>query len=118
MGQTRRATPCEPENRGEGNARVASDRQVTVAALPWYTPAGFVRRSVIEPGRAWAYVALFSEIGLGLLVAVLGATLAGYWVDEQLGSVPIFSLLGLFLGLAGGTYYTYRLISRFLAKER
>jgi len=70
---------------------------------------------MIEPGRAWAYFALFSEIGIVLLVTTLAGVLVGYWVDQQLGTVPIFVLVGLFVGLAAGARAVYRLITRFLA---
>jgi ATP synthase protein I len=65
-------------------------------------------------GRAAAYFALFSEIGLILLVTVLAGVLGGYWVDQQLGTLPVFLLVGLLIGLAGGALAMYRLISRFL----
>ena len=67
------------------------------------------------PGRTFAYFALFSEIGIVLLVTVLVGVLAGYWADQQLGTLPILLLGGLFLGLAAGALVVYRLISRFLA---
>ena len=40
---------------------------------------------MIEPGRGWGYLVLFSEIGISLLVTTLVGVLVGYWVDEQLG---------------------------------
>ena len=67
------------------------------------------------PERAWGYFALFSEIGLVLLVTVLVGVLSGYWVDQQLRTLPIFVLVGLLVGLAAGARAVYRLISRFLA---
>jgi F0F1-type ATP synthase assembly protein I len=67
------------------------------------------------PERAWGYFALFSEIGLLLLVTVLVGVLGGYWVDQQLRTLPIFVLVGLFVGLAAGARAVYQLISRFLA---
>jgi ATP synthase protein I len=67
-------------------------------------------------GRAAAYFALFSEIGLILLVTVLAGVLGGYWVDQQLGTLPIFLLVGLLIGLGGGALAMYRMISRFLAR--
>ena len=67
-------------------------------------------------GQAGAYLALFSEIGLVLLATTLAGVLAGYWVDKQLGTLPIFVVVG-FLGGAGvGALAIYRLISRFLAR--
>jgi len=69
---------------------------------------------VIEPGRGWAYAALFSEIGISLLVTTLVGVLIGYWVDSQLGSLPVFVIVGFLLGAGSGTVLIYRLVTRFL----
>jgi F0F1-type ATP synthase assembly protein I len=69
---------------------------------------------MIEPGRGWAYAALFSEIGISLLVTTLIGVLAGYWADGQLGTLPIFVLVGFFGGAGAGTVMIYRLVTRFL----
>jgi ATP synthase protein I len=69
---------------------------------------------MIEPGRGLAYFALFSEIGLTLLVTTLIGVLAGYWADGQLGTLPIFLIIGFFVGAGAGTLMIYRLVSRFL----
>lgn len=66
-------------------------------------------------GRAGAYFALFSQVGLMLLVANLGGVLLGYWADEQLGTVPILTLAGFLVGLTLGWVAVFRLIRRFLA---
>lgn len=65
-------------------------------------------------GRSWGYFALFSEVGLVLLVTILAGILAGYWVDQQLGTIPIFVLVGLVVGMTAGAVAVYRLIQRFL----
>jgi len=65
---------------------------------------------------AGAYLALFSEIGALLLVTTLAGALAGYWVDQQLATVPVFLVVG-FLGGAGiGAVGIWRLITRFLKR--
>jgi F0F1-type ATP synthase assembly protein I len=69
-----------------------------------------------DPGSAGIYLALFSEIGLVLLVTILGGTLGGYWADTQLGTLPVFVLVGLALGMAGGAIAVNRLITRFLKR--
>jgi ATP synthase protein I len=69
---------------------------------------------MIEPGRGMAYAVLFSEIGISLLVTTLIGVLGGYWVDGQLGTLPVFLLVGFFAGAGAGTLMIYRLISRFL----
>ena len=69
---------------------------------------------MIEPGRGWAYAALFSEIGISLLITTLAGVLAGYWVDTQLGSLPVFVIVGFLFGAGSGTVLIYRLVTRFL----
>lgn len=67
-------------------------------------------------GKTSAYVALFSEIGFVLLVAVLAGVLGGYWLDQQLGTIPVFILIGFVIGTTGGAVACWRLIARFLAQ--
>ena len=63
-----------------------------------------------------AYLALFSEIGMILLVTTLAGVAAGYWLDQRLGTLPAFVLLG-FLGGAGiGAVGIWRMITRFLKR--
>jgi F0F1-type ATP synthase assembly protein I len=38
----------------------------------------------------------------------------GYWADTQLGTIPIFVLVGFFVGAGAGALMIYRLIMRFL----
>ena len=71
---------------------------------------------MIEPGKGGAYLALFSEIGIVLLVTTLAGTLAGYWLDKQLGTIPVFVLVGLLVGMSAGARVAYRLITRFLSR--
>ena len=67
-------------------------------------------------GKAFAYFALFTEIGLVLFVTTLGGALAGRWVDEQLGTNPLFVITGFLMGALLGAMADWRLISRFLEK--
>ena len=69
---------------------------------------------MIEPGRGGAYAVLFSEIGISLLVTTLVGVLAGRWVDAQLGTLPIFVIVGFLVGAGTGTLMIYQLVSRFL----
>ena len=67
-------------------------------------------------GKAFAYFALFTEIGLVLFVTTLGGALAGRWLDEQLGTSPLFVIGGFLLGALLGALADWRLISRFLER--
>jgi F0F1-type ATP synthase assembly protein I len=69
---------------------------------------------MIEPGRGMGYLVLFSEIGVSLLVTTLIGVLVGYWADKQLGTLPVFLIVGFFAGAGAGTVMIIRLISRFL----
>jgi F0F1-type ATP synthase assembly protein I len=69
----------------------------------------------MEPGKGWAYFALFSEIGLVLLVATLIGIGVGYFLDTRLGTLPIFVLVGFLIGAGVGARGVYQLVTRFLA---
>ena len=66
-------------------------------------------------GRTTAYLALFSEIAIVLLVTTLLGVLSGYWLDQRLGTLPILSVAGMLAGFGLGGVGVYRLIVRFLA---
>jgi F0F1-type ATP synthase assembly protein I len=61
-----------------------------------------------------AYLALFSQIGISLLIANLGGALLGHWIDGQLNSEPIFLILGFIGGFTGGAMVAARLVQRTL----
>jgi hypothetical protein len=67
-------------------------------------------------GKAFSYFALFTEIGLVLFVTTLGGALAGRWLDAQLGTTPVFVMVGFLLGALLGAIADWRLISRFLER--
>ena len=62
------------------------------------------------------YLALFSEIGMLLLVATLAGVAGGYWVDQQLGTLPLFVLVGFLAGAGIGAFGIQRLVTRFLKR--
>jgi hypothetical protein len=61
-----------------------------------------------------AYLALFSQIGISLLIANLGGALLGHWIDGQLNSGPIFLILGFVGGFTAGAVAAARLVQRTL----
>jgi F0F1-type ATP synthase assembly protein I len=63
-----------------------------------------------------AYLALFSEIGMVLLVTTLAGVAGGYWLDQQLGTLPVFVLVGFLGGAGAGAVGIWRMISRFLKR--
>ena len=61
-----------------------------------------------------AYLALFSQIGISLLIANLGGALLGHWIDGQINSGPIFLILGFIGGFTAGAVVAARLVQRTL----
>lgn len=61
-----------------------------------------------------AYLALFSQIGISLLVTNLGGALLGHWIDGQLKSEPVFLVLGFIGGFTAGAVVAARLVQRTL----
>ena len=61
-----------------------------------------------------AYLVLFSQIGAMLLVANLGGALLGNWLDEQIGSGPLFLIVGFVGGFAVGSIGAARTVRRAL----
>lgn len=50
----------------------------------------------------------YYSLGFELVAAVAGFTLVGYWIDRHFGTAPWGLLIGLGLGLVGGTYNLIR----------
>lgn len=67
-------------------------------------------------GRVSAYLALFSEIAIILLVTTLLGVLSGYWLDQRLGTLPVLTVVGMLVGFGLGGVGVWRLINRFLAR--
>ena len=52
----------------------------------------------------------YLDLGLRLALSVLIGVVAGRWGDNQLGTSPLFLLLGLFIGIAAGFLTVYRAV--------
>ena len=67
-------------------------------------------------GGKSAYIALFSQIGITLLVANLGGALLGHWVDGLLGSGPLLLVVGFVIGFGVGAIGAAQLVTRALKR--
>jgi F0F1-type ATP synthase assembly protein I len=52
----------------------------------------------------------YSSVGVTFGVVLALFAFAGYWADKQVGSSPIFLVLGVFVGFGGGLYSLIRKI--------
>ena len=82
------------------------------------------RRTTGPPGPSLTTVqslAVASQFGVALAAAVGLGLLAGSWLDAQLKTSFVFTLIGAFLGLAGAlssTVTVYRALLRRSAEQR
>lgn len=68
-----------------------------------------------ESGRSGAGDAM--RIGVELMAGILVGAFAGYWLDQWLGTLPIFFLLCFFLGVAGSGLNIYRMSKRVATED-
>jgi F0F1-type ATP synthase assembly protein I len=63
-----------------------------------------------NPGRAQSGLsgAEFAGVGLQFAAVILVFTALGVWLDRRLGSSPLFMILCVFVGAAGGFLSIYR----------
>ena len=50
----------------------------------------------------------FAGLGLQFALVILVFTAAGVWLDRRLGSSPWFTIIGVFVGAAGGFFSMFR----------
>ena len=53
-----------------------------------------------------------SSIGLEFAASIVGLSLLGAWIDHHFDSAPWGVLIGIGLGMVGGSYNLYRAASR------
>jgi ATP synthase protein I len=56
--------------------------------------------------------ARFAGLGLTLFLILCLPTVVGYFLDRLAGTLPLFLLIGLVLGFAGGMFYVYRALQK------
>ncbi|MDP7618759.1 MAG: AtpZ/AtpI family protein [Dehalococcoidia bacterium] len=69
-----------------------------------------------SPGfERYAVAARLLGMGWYVVASILGGVLGGLWLDERTGLDPLFTLLGLTLGLAAAFYGVYKMAAPLLA---
>ena len=60
--------------------------------------------------NALKYIGLVTEIGLIIVLCVAGGLLVGVWLDRKLGTIALFTVLLLLLGLGSAFLNIYRIL--------
>jgi F0F1-type ATP synthase assembly protein I len=66
----------------------------------------------------WQALGGLATVGITLVVAIAGATIGGYFLDRWIGTSPLFTLIGLGLGIATGVREFLRTMKRWQSEER
>jgi F0F1-type ATP synthase assembly protein I len=61
-----------------------------------------------DKAAAGLSMAEFGGLGVQFAAGIVVFTFGGLWLDRRLGTMPLFLLVGLFVGCVGGFYSIYR----------
>ena len=78
---------------------------------------GRIRHMIRDRSRE-ASTASIAHLGITYGAAVVLYGLGGWWLDRKLGTLPLFTLLGVALGAVGGFIWIYREVLRAEAHSR
>jgi F0F1-type ATP synthase assembly protein I len=68
--------------------------------------------------RRWALAGRLIGIGWYIGLCIVFGVIGGIWVDNKLDTDVIFTLVGLFLGLAAAFLGTYRLLLPLMKEQQ
>lgn len=71
-----------------------------------------------EGPSPWRSLGGLATVGITFVVASAGATVGGYYLDRWLGTSPVFTLIGLGVGIAAGFREFFRMIKEAGEEER
>ena len=77
-------------------------------------PDGEDGPSVPERDRSIGGAVEFLSLGLSIAVLLAGGALLGYLVDRWLGTIPLFTLVGLAIGIATAAFMTISRVRKYL----
>jgi ATP synthase protein I len=67
--------------------------------------------------QRWQSALVVLEVGWFVGIAIVGGVLGGLWLDNKLGTRPLFIIIGLFLGLVTAIYGAVRMIQPVLKDD-
>ena len=65
-----------------------------------------------ERNEILAALALFSHIGITMMVCILGCILLGVFLDNSLGTGRVFTIVFILLGVASAFWSVYKIIMK------
>ena len=71
-----------------------------------------------DDSSPWRALGGLATVGVTLVAATALATIGGYFLDGWLGTKPLFTLIGLGVGIATGAREFYRTIKRWVREDQ
>ncbi len=68
--------------------------------------------------QQWQLALRVLGIGWFLAISILLGVLGGLWLDNKLGTKPVFLIIGIFLGLAVAGYGAYQMFKPFITNNQ
>ena len=65
-----------------------------------------------KQGEIWAQVGFYTSLGFIIPGAVVLASVLGWFVDQKIGTTPVFAIVMAFVGLAAGIWETVRILTQ------
>ena len=60
---------------------------------------------------------LLSQIGITMVVCILGCSLLGLWIDKKIGTRPIFTLIFIVIGVLSAFMNLHKTLKSYMRKE-
>jgi len=66
--------------------------------------------------RNWPFLAEFFQLGWVVAFSLLIPLAAGLWLDKRFQTMPLFTLVGMLIGILAATLGTVRIAQRMMAR--
>ena len=60
---------------------------------------------------------LLSQIGITMVVCILGCSLLGLWIDKKIGTRPILTLIFIVIGVLSAFMNLHKTLKSYMRKE-
>jgi F0F1-type ATP synthase assembly protein I len=76
------------------------------------------RKNPLSGSSAGSLWVRYSGLGLELGAAIIGLTLAGFWLDHEFGTGKTWTVVGAVIGVVGGMYNFTRQALQLMNEQR
>ena len=62
--------------------------------------------------ESWSGAAKYTHLGITLAIVVIGGFFGGYWIDQKIDTVPLFAIIGTFIGAFASIFSMIRTLNK------